>query len=258
MRRDPFSYYSGPNLGTFLSNKCIGAVDFLGLRGNDPPSAVVYEMGVIDAFKSEYYLNSKCRIDVISYGVSPVSDAFSIVQRADVRLNIVRATTSGLGFYDEISLSPNSPPGFHLYYSERYVNYKDGENRGIKNNVRSTKKYKCDIKYAATCRRNDSTCVKYSIGFYSQRIIPGRTYGAEDIDARIFGLDYMDEEFSWSTPNRLRYRNAKFIPEANELSQYETFCEKFAESLDGSCVSEAQAMLLRGGIQRTRIRAYYE
>ena len=110
----------------------------------------------------------------------------------------------------------------------------------------------------ATCQRNDTTCVKYNLGFYFQRTIPGRTYGAEDIDAAAFGLDYMDEEFSWSTPNRSRYRNVKFIPEASELSRYETFCEKFAKSLDRSCISEAQVISYRGGIQRTRISASYE
>ena len=63
MRRDPFSYYSGPNLVTFVSNKCTGAFDVLGLAWRDCCPGEIGKMSIVFEIIGEGEDRYKERLD---------------------------------------------------------------------------------------------------------------------------------------------------------------------------------------------------
>jgi len=63
MRRDPFSYYSGPNLVTFVSNKCTGAFDVFGLAWRDCCPGEIGKMSIVFEIIGEGEDRYKERLD---------------------------------------------------------------------------------------------------------------------------------------------------------------------------------------------------
>lgn len=203
---------------SYCVNDPINHGDILGLRGNDPPSS-------IDTGVTAPPIVDKCDVLEASSIFSEYDNNFEVWTRVEFRVDFVSPDGSASGYgYNSFQLTPDGPSGIPVGSYYTWFSYVNSNNRGLRNNLRARRKYKCEIKYKACCKRElDKTTYTHSGELISSTYVGGFTGGATDKD-RSLGM------FS-QTPAEYRYENASFVPNYLEYSKQKNACEAKAAAL---------------------------
>ena len=216
--RDFLDTYGGLNLVAYSLNDPINHGDILGLRGNDPPN-------LIDTGVAAPPIVDKCDVLEASATFTEFNQYFEVWSRMNFRVDVVSPdrTASGYGS-SNFQLSPYGPPGILVASHYAWLSYKNGSNRGLQNKLKARKKYKCEIRFKACCKRElDKTTYTYSGEQISSTFIDGFTAKATDKEHSLGIFSH--------TPDENRYEDASFVPSCFEYDRRKRACEAKAAAL---------------------------
>ena len=214
LARDLYGINGGYNVMLYCNNKPLSNVDILGLRGNDPPIALVGYATLVE---------DTCEVTEATSICEPSGKNFEVYDETPIRIDFVMKDGSAEGWgYSNFQLSPHGPSGIPIGKISGWVNYEERRNKGLRNGLLARKKYTCTIKFKACCKIDDKSSYTYEGETSYSDYVYGNTFMAIDNElGRLFS----------NTPAQYRYMNATFAANPGQEKIFKDNCAKKAKNL---------------------------